>query len=76
MHSNESACRKSGHLGLDQVINRWDGGVKSTGLAIRPDKSFVYPISFMWDDQGDYSFENPEEYDMELTVNNKFGERE
>ena len=31
---------------------------------------------FMWDDQGDYSFDNPEYHNMELIVNNEFFERE
>ena len=61
---------------MQKAINRWERGLKCTGGAIRPDKSFVCPISLKWDNQGDYSFENPEDLGIELTVNNKFNERE
>ena len=49
---------------MQKSINRWEGGIKYTIVSIIPDKSFVYPISFKWYDQGDYSFENPEDHDM------------
>ena len=55
---------RSGTLNIDDVFDRmqqciddWEGGLKVTGGAIRPDKSFVYPISFVWDNCGNYKFE-------------------
>ena len=32
---------------MQQCIHDWEGGLKATGGAIRPDKSFVYPLSFV-----------------------------
>ena len=61
---------------MQKSINRWEGGIKSSRGAIIPNKSFVYSISFKWDDQGEYSFENTEDHDMGLTVNKEFVERE
>ena len=58
------------YISMQKAINRWERGLKVTGGTIRTDKSFVYPISFMWDDQGDYSFEIPEDHNVEFTLNN------
>ena len=44
---------------IQKSINKWEVGLKSTGGSIRPDKSFLYPISFKFDDEGNYPFENP-----------------
>ena len=37
---------------MQKAINRLEGGLKSARGAIRPDKLFVYPIYFKWDDHG------------------------
>ena len=49
---------------MQKYINRWEGGIKSAGGATIPDKSFIYPIYFMWYEQGDYSFEKPDGHNM------------
>ena len=64
------------YISLKKDINRWERGLKSIGVSIIPDNLFVYPTFFKQSDQGTYSFWNPEDNDMELTVNKKFGERE
>ena len=64
------------YISMQKSINGWEGLLKATGGAIRPDKSFVYPISFIWYDRGDYSFKNPKEHDMGFTLNNEFVEIE
>ena len=61
---------------MQQRIDDWEGGLKLTGGAIRPDKSFVYPLSFVWDNTGNYKFEKVEHMDRELTVKNHEGVRE
>ena len=53
---------------MQEGINRWEGGLKATGGAICPDKSFVYPIAFTWDDTGEYTFLSPNEINIPLTV--------
>ena len=53
---------------MQEYIDRWEGGLKATGGAIRPDKTFVYPLSFHWEPSGEYRFETVEEIDRTLTV--------
>ena len=36
----------------------------------------LYTISFTWDDQGGYLFDNPDDHDIWLTLNNEFGEKD
>ena len=38
------------HIRMKKNIDIWEGGLKYTGGSIRPDKSFIYPISFTWYD--------------------------
>ena len=52
------------YISMQKSICIWERGLKSRGVAIIPYKSFLYHISFKWDNQGDYSFENPEDHDM------------
>ena len=61
---------------MQSAIDRWEGGLKTTGGAIRPDKSFVYPISFTWDEKGNYTFESIEDINQPLTVKNHDDVRE
>lgn len=49
-------------------INRWEGGLKATGGAIRPDKSFVSPVSFDFNAEGEYRYQTAEEIGIEITV--------
>ena len=51
-----------------RTIDSWEGGLKTTGGAIRPDKSFVYPISFAFKPSGEYYFEKVADMDKSLTV--------
>ena len=40
------------YINIHKAIDIWEGVLKETGGAIRPYESFVYPIFFIWDDQG------------------------
>jgi hypothetical protein len=56
---------------LDQMqdcINRWEGGLKATGGAIVPQKSFVYPVLFDFDEKGQWHYCKVEDVDYEFTV--------
>ena len=64
------------YISIEKAINRWEGVLKYTGGVISLYKSFIYSITFKWDDQDEQSFENPEDHGMELTVKNEFGEKE
>ena len=59
-----------------ESINCWEGGLKATGGAIRPDKSFAYPISFAFKPSGEYQFEKVEDMEQHLTVKNHNGVEE
>ena len=63
------------HKAAQEGIDRWEGGLKATGGAIRPDKSFVYPIDFAWDAQGRPSFLEPNEIALPLTVKDEHEQR-
>ena len=53
---------------MQQAINCWEGGLKHTGGAIVPHKSFVYPIAFAFDNQGKWSYLSKDEIDYNFTV--------
>jgi hypothetical protein len=55
---------------MQDVINRWEGGLKATGGAIVPQKSFVYPIIFDFDTAGKWSYRKVEDIVYEFTVTN------
>ena len=46
------------------------------GGAIRPDKSFVYPLAFKFKINRNYKYKSVADIDIELSVCNKFRERE
>ena len=60
---------------VQTAINRWEGGIKATGGAIRPEKSFLYPIDFKFRANGKCLFKTPDEIDHEITVKNADEER-
>jgi hypothetical protein len=53
---------------MQETIDRWEGGLKATGGAIVPDKSFVYPIVFEFDEQGRWSYQSTADVDFEFSV--------
>ena len=53
---------------MQETINRWEGGLKVTGGAIVPHKSFVYPIDFEFNEQGKWRYKQTDEMEAEFTV--------
>jgi hypothetical protein len=53
---------------MQSTIDRWEGGLKATGGTIVPDKSFVYPIAFDFDEQGRWAYKKTDDIDYEFTV--------
>jgi hypothetical protein len=53
---------------MQSAIDRWEGGLKTTGGAIVPEKSFVYPIAFEFDAQGKWSYQTNDTVDYVFTV--------
>ena len=51
---------------MQEAIDQWECGLKATGGTICPDKSFIYPISFTWDDKGNYCFDSPDDLNFPL----------
>ena len=64
----ERQTLKSTMRRMQNAINRWEGGLKATGGAIRPDKSWAYPIGFQFDTNGKWRYQKINEIDQELTV--------
>jgi hypothetical protein len=46
---------------MQQSLLRWEGGLKATGGALVPEKSFVYPIDFTFNNSGIASYKNIQE---------------
>jgi hypothetical protein len=55
---------------MQESINCWEGGLKSTGGAIVPQKSFVYPIIFEFDDTGQWHYKKVADIDYNFSVLN------
>ena len=53
---------------MQNGINRWEGGLKATGGAIVPNKSWVYPIDFKFDRNGKWQYKKVDEIDFHFTV--------
>ena len=59
---------------MQEAIDRWEGGIKATGGALRPDKSWIYPIDFEFQPNGSWEYKTINEIDASFTVrdeNNK-----
>ena len=56
-------------------MGRWPH-IFNTGGAIRPDKSFIYPISFTWDNNGNYKFTSLDEITTQFTVKDHNNQRQ
>ena len=37
---------------MQEAIDRWEGGLKATGGAIVPSKSWIYPIAYQFEENG------------------------
>ena len=61
---------------MQEAIDRWEGGLKTTGGAIVPEKSWVFPISFKFDNKGSASYKTLAEIDTTFTVLNQDDSRE
>jgi hypothetical protein len=53
---------------MQDSITRWEGGLKATGGAIVPTKSWVYPISFNFNTDGKWKYETVSEIDANFSV--------
>ena len=54
---------------MQTAINTWEGGLRATGGALVPEKSWVYPIKHIWDNKGNSTLETPIHLDNHFTVN-------
>ena len=53
---------------MQDAIDRWEGGLKTTGGAIAPEKSWVYPIDFSFAEDGTWYYRSPEDIGWDFTV--------
>ena len=51
---------------MQEAINRWEGGLKATGGALRPEKCFMYPIDFKFNSAGKVGYKTEEDIAREL----------
>ena len=58
---------------MQLAMNIWEGGLKATGGAIVPEKSWVYPISFHFDNQGQWHYQTVDDMEVEFTVKDQHG---
>jgi hypothetical protein len=61
---------------MQESIDRWEEGLKLTGGAIVPAKSWVYPISFKFSDDGLWKYNTMEANDFQFSVKNHEGIRQ
>ena len=61
-------------LEMQQAISRWEGGLKATGGALVPEKSFVYPIDFKFNTAGKASYKSVMEIDAHFEAPNAEGQ--
>jgi hypothetical protein len=59
---------------MQQAIARWEGGLKTTGGALVPEKSFVYPIDFKFNPAGIVSYKTVREIDAHFEAPNAEGQ--
>ena len=53
---------------MQNSIHTWEGGLRATGGALVPEKSWVYPIKYIWNEQGDAKLETIDNLDVHFTV--------
>lgn len=61
---------------MQEAIDCWEGGLKTTGGAIRPDKSFAYPLDFIFDETGACRYKTVNEIGRTLNVKDHTGRRQ
>ena len=66
MRKNETEAEAMNNM--QQAINRWEGGLKTTGGTIVNSKSWVYPISFEFDEQGKWKYKKVADIQHDFTV--------
>ena len=69
----ENRKRENHMQKMQEAIDRWEGGLKATGGAIVPSKSWVYPIAFHFKEKGSWSYKKCEEinYNFQVKDENK-----
>ena len=56
---------------MQEAINRWEGGLKTTGGALVPSKNWVYPIDFKFNSKGKPEYKSLEEIEQTYSVMDK-----
>ena len=53
---------------MQHAIDTWEGGLRATGGALVPEKSWVYPIKYEWDDKGNHKLTPLSDIEAQFTV--------
>ena len=62
-------------LDMQTGIDRWEGGIKLTGGAIVPEKSWIYPIDFGFEPSGQWYYKHTDSITQRFTVRDHTGQR-
>lgn len=71
--SLDATCAEVG-LAMQRALDAWEGGIRATGGAIVPTKSFWYLVDFKWQ-RGEWSYKSIDSTPGELTVLDLDGRR-
>ena len=59
---------------MQRAIDTWEGGLRATGGALVPEKSWIFPIKYVWNDKGEATLEHINNLDIQFTVKNSHQE--
>jgi hypothetical protein len=59
---------------MQAAMDTWEGGLRATGGALEPEKSFWYLIQFCWNN-GQWAYVSNEETPASISVRNHAGDR-
>ena len=61
---------------MQDFIDAWCGGLRATGGALVPSKSWIYPIEFHFNAKGQPSYKNPTDMNLHFTVKDAWNTRQ
>ena len=75
-HQEHLRLRSEIMQNMQEGINRWEGGLKLTGGAIVPEKSWIYAIDFGFHNSGKWFYRAPADIEEDLSVIDHNGTRQ
>ena len=66
--ANPHATLQQFHHIMQEAIDAWSHGLRTTGGALVPQKCWIYPIQFPFDTKGLPSYQSPQSLNLQFTV--------